>query len=185
MPLTLLGFSGPAPDSVEIGFQHRSDGQVTEITSAQEAGRAARAYEAGDIQYFDTISRSANYFSVAWDQVGLLGRGVDLRAKLKLYTGQQDSAITWGPLADRGLRFSDYDRLTLRGKYRFGKQHVELEWRVGDKGLATDSWTLGYEWDGLYEVPLYLRWHRGPMNTLSNYTQRQDSFGFGLKLARF
>jgi outer membrane phospholipase A len=32
---------------------------------------------------------------------------------------------------------------------------------------------------------LYLRLHRGPMNTLSNYTQRQDSIGIGIRFASF
>lgn len=40
------------------------------------------------------------------------------------------------------------------------------------------------QWD-LFDLPLYLRLHHGPMNTLANYTQRQDSIGFGLRLARF
>jgi outer membrane phospholipase A len=44
---------------------------------------------------------------------------------------------------------------------------------------------LGYEWTVLDGVPVYFRLHRGPMNTLSNYTQRQDSFGVGLRLARY
>jgi hypothetical protein len=61
---------------------------------------------------------------------------------------------------------------------------VDAQWRLGDRGTATDSWTVGIEWDW-FELPAYLRLHRGPMNTLSNYTQRQDSIGFGLRFARF
>jgi len=33
--------------------------------------------------------------------------------------------------------------------------------------------------------PTTSRYHRGPLNTLSNYTQRQDSVGIGLRLASF
>ena len=55
---------------------------------------------------------------------------------------------------------------------------------MGSGGFRTDAWTLGWTRtqndDKLY-LPLYARLHLGPMNTLSNYTQRQDSFGVGLR----
>ena len=58
----------------------------------------------------------------------------------------------------------------------------DLDWRLGDRGLATDSWTFGLEFN-VAAVPLYVRLHRGPMNTLSNYAQRQDSIGIGIRFA--
>lgn len=187
VPLSLM-FAGRQPtESLELGLQHRSDGQTTD-TSLGEGRRAANvAYASGDRAFFDTVSRGANFASIAWDQ-----RGPDLpgqtqtswRAGLKLYFGAEESAVTWGPLQDQGRRFADYDRLTLRATARTGSLTFDAEWRLGDKGLATDSWTLGAEWL-VGGVPLYLRVHQGPMNTLSNFTQRQDSIGFGLRFARF
>lgn len=186
VPLKLLGMQLKDVDSLELGLVHRSDGQVTEVASPQERERAQLNFERGNVEYFDTVSRGANYVSLALDRARPLGLDkVTLRAKLKLYVGRQDSAITWGPLADTGRSFSDYDRLTLRGVWNLNdRASFDVEWRVGDKGLATDSWALGAQWT-LEGVPLYLRVHRGPMNTLSNYTQRQDSVGLGLRFARF
>ncbi len=186
LPATWLVPNAQDGDSVELGWQHRSDGQTTEIGSARDARIANENYAAGNVPFFDTISRGANFFSIAVDRVGVFSQSaLSLRAKLKLYAGTQDADVTWGPRAGLGSRFSDYDRLLLTGTYSFSKQTlVELEWRLGDKGLATDSWTLNAQvlWA---DLPLYLRLHRGPMNTLSNYTQRQDSVGFGLRFAHF
>ena len=170
---------------IEIGIEHRSDGQVTEVTSARDIERARAAYAAGDRYYFDTISRGANFVSMTAYHYGIEHLpGLELRAKARLYLNQ-DSAVTWGPLADSGRRFSDYDRLQMQFAYKsknWGR--YEVEWRVGDMGLATDSMTLGWQAPSR-SFPIYVRIHHGPMNTLSNYTQRQDSIGVGLRFSNF
>lgn len=173
-------------DSVELGLEHRSNGQVADAVSARGTRSAQGNYIAGNHQYFDTVSRGANYLVLALDRRELLGnKGLDLRAKLRISIGKQDSDVTWGPLANSGRRFSDYDRLDIRMSYELAKLHrLEVQWRVGDKGFETDSWTFGWRWN-FGEVPLYLRLHYGPMNTLSNYTQKQTSIGFGLLFSRF
>lgn len=56
-----------------------------------------------------------------------------------------------------------------------------MQWRLGDRLLKTDSWVLGWQAPAGNALPLYVRVHVGPMNTLSNYTQRQDSIGVGLR----
>jgi len=33
-----------------------------------------------------------------------------------------------------------------------------------------------------WRVPLYARYHRGPLNNFSNYTQPQESLGLGFRL---
>ena len=186
MPARWFGDGWNEYDNLELGYEHRSNGQVVDVLSPSGAAAAQAKYTEGNRPYFDTVSRDANYFSLTLDRRDPLGASkVDLRAKLRLYTSQ-DSAVTWGPLANSGRRFSNYDRLELRASYRLAESstnRVEVEWRVGDKGLATDSWTFGLllNWG---EVPFYLRVHRGPMNTLSNYTQVQNSVGLGLLLAR-
>lgn len=175
-------------DGLEFGFQHRSDGQATEVTDPRDARIANEQYAAGNRAYFDTISRGANFLLIAVDKQlpqPPIGESLTVRAKLRLYLGKQDSAITWGPLANAGRKFSDYDRLQLHAWWRFSPQvQLDLDWRLGDRGLATDSWTLGAEFN-VAKVPLYVRLHRGPMNTLSNYAQRQDSIGIGLRFASF
>ncbi len=182
---------------VELGFEHESNGQVTEVASARDAEIAQRAYDDRYRPYFDTISRGSNFFALG--AAYLVDDAPDKRkarfavgAKLRVYT-QQDYDVTWGPKAGTGSRLSDYHRLQLVGRYRWPRA-VELDarWTVGDKGLKTDSFDIGATldvafsvWGSTFDVPLYLRYHRGPLNTLSNYTQRQDSIGFGLRLASF
>jgi outer membrane phospholipase A len=185
LPASFLGGEWDAADGLEIGFAHRSNGQVTPTSSPRDARIAQEQYTAGNFQYFDTISRGANLFSLAAEKVNLLDcKCLSLRAKLRLYVGNQESAVSWGPRANAVSRFSQYDRFEFNTHYRINQSHVvDLQWRLGDRGLATDSFALGWEWT-LGGVPLYLRVHRGPMNTLSNYTQRQDSLGLGLRFAR-
>ncbi len=184
-PMAPLVDGSALQDSVEVGIQHRSNGQVTDVSLPGGDRRAGENYAAGNREYFDTISRSAQFASIAVDRgVSWFGQPVELRSRLKLYFGSRESEVNWGPLANRGLRFADYDRLTLRATTSFKPWTFDAEWRLGDKGLATDSWNFGFQWD-LAGVPLYARVHRGPMNTLSNYTQRQDSIGIGLRFARY
>ena len=187
VPLSSLGLEHAGleqRDSVIVGLEHRSDGQVTDVATAEGALRAQREYAAGNRAYFDTISVGANYWSVTVDRADVLGTGLDLRMKTRIYLKGQESAVTWGPKAFTGTRFSDYDRLQLNAAYAFGPVVLDAEWRVGSRGLAADSWTFGAEVRN-WIVPFYVRAHRGPMNTLSNYTQRQDSIGVGLRFARF
>ncbi len=183
-----LGAGWGEADGLELGVQHRSDGQTTEVTGARDAEIARARYAAGDYRYFDTVSRGANFFVIAVDKAlppPVLGEALQVRGKLRTYLGTQDSEVTWGPRAGTGSKFSDYDRLELHAWWRLAKGHqLDATWRLGDRGLAADSWTLGWEFPFL-GAPIYLRWHRGPMNTLSNYTQRQDSIGAGVRFAGF
>jgi len=168
--------------SVELSYEHESDGQTTEVAGGREAELAQDAYNRGDRAYFDEISRGSDFVSVGLDlPEGSTGLPVSVRAKLRWYT-HQDSAVTWGPLAGRGERLADYHRLRVR----IGKQTrlglIDGQWTLGDGGLRTDSFEIGWQpapsWNLL---PLYVRYHRGPLNTLSNYSQRQDSIGIGLR----
>ena len=186
IPLRLyLPLSPESDDHVQLGIEHRSDGQVTEVNDSRGAERAQAAYQARDRHYFDTISRGADYLSLGARLFDVFGvEQLELHGKLRLYLSQ-DAAVTWGPLANTGRKFSDYDRLQLMAAFHpSGWGRWELEWRLGDRGLATDSFTFGWQAES-ESFPLYVRLHRGPMNTLSNYTQRQDSIGVGLRFAKF
>jgi hypothetical protein len=170
-------------DYVEVGVEHLSNGQVIEPTEARATEQANEAYRRRNRFYFDEVSRSADFINLAGRFVeGSMGLPVTVHASARLYW-DQDSNITWGPLRDQEVRLSDYHRLRIRLSKDFGLGTAELQWTVGDKGLATDSFEAAWQfrWLSSFAVPLYLRWHHGPLNTLSNYTQRQDSFGIGLR----
>lgn len=179
----------------DLGLEHRSNGQTQDISDPSVAAAAQRAYERGNHAFFDGLSRSADYISLEAKASQLQDDGrLAVYAKLKGYLGREDR-VTWGPVARLGRTIADYDRLTLKATYTHARYPIEdgapvteasLEWTLGDKGLATDSLNL----DLLHTVnvpalkiklPLYLRFHTGPMNTLSDYTRSQRSVGFGLK----
>jgi hypothetical protein len=161
------------------------DGQVVEVTSIPEAEAAQHAYDTHDRPYFDQISRGSNYVSLAARFAqGTLGLPFSLRVKARIYV-TQNSEVTWGPQARQNVCIADYDRMTLRLGRQTRLGEFEGEWTVGDKGLKTDSLELGWQAPGKWYFPIYLRLHRGPRNTLSNYTQRQDSVAVGLRFASF
>jgi len=176
----------------QVSLEHLSDGQVVEpVYNEADRLRAQRAYERGDRHFFDTISRGMNYVAVQGEWVWGPSDGTapmfDIRAKAKAYVSS-DSAITWGPLAGQGLKFADYERVTVRiGTFWPGLGRFELTSQIGDSGFRHASHTVGWQhnlrsdaWN--LELPLYVQAHFGPMNTLSNYTQRQDSIGIGLRV---
>lgn len=165
----------------DVGLEHRSNGQVTEVTTPAGAERAQRAYDSKDRAFFDTISRGANYFSFTLQQRPAFGvADLELRSRLKLYL-TKESRVTWGPLAGGGSSISRYDLLNLRARYATRSLGTfEVEYVLGTNGLAGDSVTVGW-FTANKAWPVYLRAHTGPMNTLSNYTQRQDSIGIGLR----
>jgi hypothetical protein len=180
----------------DFGVEHRSDGQTTDVyeevvTPAGKVRVAELAYQRGDHAYFDTVSRATNYFTAETHY--LASRSIDLQARVKLLYFGNETDITWGPLADQGVKMRDYDRFRFILNYTIGGRKPDrtlgeqpsmfAEWTVGDKMLQSDSLNLG-----LYlpiptpsgRLPFFARVHLGPMETLSNYTQNQTSFGLGL-----
>ncbi len=184
---------------IDMAAEHRSDGQVTEVKSPEEAARAQQAYDAGDHMYFDGVSRGANYTTVA----GQWSREFDddVANRLRVHTSlkqywSRDSRVTWGPKANQGLAISDYDRMRITltwsrkgGKCASGRANdpieASAEWVLGDNGLKTQSLNLDFMYPcriADWELPLYVRFHTGPMNTLSNYTKYVHAYWIGLKL---
>ncbi len=186
-------FGGDSRGAWQLSFEHMSDGQVVEpVSNNDDRVRAQRAYVRGDRHFFDTISRGMNYAALQGEWVWDLGEKdtvFNLRAKIKAYASS-DSAITWGPLADQRLRFRHYERLTVRaGLFLPELGLFELTSQLGDSGFKYSSHTLSWQYDvggrgdKRLRLPLFVQAHFGPMNTLSNYTQRQDSIGIGLRVA--
>lgn len=188
-------YSWPKARYLEGGIEHRSDGQVGEVTNPRDAQLAQQAYLNRDRSYFDQISRGSDFISLAGkystDGSPDGNRATDDKtwtfyAKARVYL-DQDTKITWGPLAGRNTRISDYDRLTFRviaPDRWFGQ--FEVQTTLGDK-LGNSSYEAAYQlpeflFGEKFSIPLFVRFHSGPMNTLSNYTQRQNSIGIGLRL---
>ena len=180
----------------DVGIEHRSDGQTVDVhdevaTPAGNVKTAELAYQKGDHAYFDTLSRDTNYLTAETHY--LLSNSLDVYARVKyLYFGNE-TEITWGPLADQNIKMRDYDRFRFILNWTFGQRRANktraeqagafFEWTLGDKALWNDSLNVGLylpvPW-GSGNVPLFARLHLGPMETLSNYTKSQSSFGIGL-----
>ena len=171
-------------DNITISLEHRSNGQTTEAGTDLGTERAQGAYDQRDRAYFDTLSRGANFIGLAVKANNPLGmsKDLDLGLKLRLYLGQ-DSDVRWGPYLGQRRTIKDYDLLQTTAAWQTPVGWLDLSWRVGAAGVKASSLTLGYQVPST-TIPLYFRYHVGPMNTLSNYTQRQDSFGIGLRFAR-
>jgi len=184
VPLKRWYREADADDQLIISLEHRSDGQTTDATSDRGIEAAERAYQARDQAYFDSLSRSANYFGIALLSTNTrnLSQNLDLGLKLKLYF-QQDTDVRWGPFLNRRRTIKDYDILQASFAWRSPIGWVDGNWTVGQAGAKASSASLGFQYD-IWILPLYVRYHYGPMNTLSNYSQRQDSWGFWLRLAR-
>ncbi|WLE95705.1 MAG: hypothetical protein QTN59_13580 [Candidatus Electrothrix communis] len=205
-----LSFANISMQWVTWGLEHRSNGQVIEAdlkvmeTSSPDFGKYKAQVELDDEnhEYFDAISRGANYFSVEGKfNIGEHGDNyekckesfscINLWVSGKLYINE-DSDVYWGDLANTGVKINDYDRVnivvsdTFHTNSSFPEIEVGLKWTVGDELLETDSYdiNLSFPWipsDDL-KIPFYIKAHFGPMNTLSNYTKDQSSIGFGIKL---
>jgi hypothetical protein len=180
---------------VDIALEHESNGQTTEVRTPEEMARADAAYAERDRYFFDSVSRGSNFLSITGE---LSQRGTDERsgspirvtATLRAYATQAYQ-VTWGPLAGTGAKLSDYNILRL-GMHRYVPNWgiFGLTWTVGaggpDKSSLDIDWQLDvFENHKTRPLPLYIRYHHGPLNTLSNYSQKQNSFGVGVKLAMY
>lgn len=186
LPLQFLRAQTADTTSVVLSLEHRSDGQVFEPTKGTGPAQTQLAYAQKDRALFDTISRGSNYVGLtAQTDVSLGGRTVGLVGIWRGYLSQ-DSQVTWGPLAGRGYSIADHDRVWLRASTQAdGIGLFDVAWRVGDAMFKTDSFDIGWQAPPKLGLPWYVRAHVGPMNTLSNYTQRQDSLGVGLRFSDF
>lgn len=175
---------------LDIGIEHRSDGQTAEIHWKNRDGRLRTqiAYETNDYEYFDGLSRGANYISLS------LGKnngndGLSWQISAKHYW-HQDSDINWGPLANKGLKFEDYDLINLSINYPVGKsfwifKDIKLsgQYRFGKEFTDTDSVDVSLLLPIKTErvdLPIFVKAHFGPFETLSNYTNSVTNFGVGL-----
>lgn len=115
---------------LDIGvFEHRSNGQVVEVTDTAGAARAQLAYIQNDHKFFDGISRGANYISFEAHNYSL-DDYASFYAKLKMYFSRS-SEITWGSLAGGNTSISDYDRIKLVLRKSIKDGEMSVEWMIG------------------------------------------------------
>jgi len=205
--------SGSAPFGVEwidISFEHRSDGQVTEIDERDDDPGSDTfdqlltqiAYDNEDYAYFDGLSRGSNYFKISTvkrqgggdsdaDECAQIGECASYRLSVKIYVSQ-DTNVNWGPNANSGISIADYDVVRLGYSNQFNPpifswrpvMNVSAEYTFGKDLWETDSLDIGIalpdERFNGFKLPWYIKMHFGPMNSLSNYTKSQMSIGFGV-----
>ncbi len=177
---------------IDVGIEHRSDGQTTEIDWQDENGdlRTQVAYENNDYEYFDGISRGANYVSFT---IGNRNQSnFSWEASVKAYW-HQDSEVNWGRLANQEVEFSDYDLVNLSANYTreinwWKIQNVTLaaKYRFGKEFTDTDSIELSLLAPLITKrinLPIFFKAHFGPMETLSNYTRSVTNFSLGFALS--
>jgi len=162
----------------EISVEHRSNGQ----SDNAETIDAEVKYDNEEYQAFDTLSRGANYVTIKTGHRA--NKGFTYQAGFKIYLSQS-ADVTWGPLADKKPDFEDYDRLRLSASYAFSRVTLTGQYTVGDirsKGDSVDFIVVFpfNRWG--FELPIIFKVHEGPMENLSNYTQRTTSYGIGLAL---
>ncbi len=175
---------------LNLSAEHRSNGQVTEIDERDGAVlKTQLAYNNNNYEYFDGLSRGSNYIQL--ETKIKVSDTADIYINLKHYASQ-NTDVNWGPEAANDPSISDYDRIrfiwTDRWMVRGKRMETSIEWLMGDEGLDTDSFDFAIAYPFKYKklaIPFYVRYHSGPMNTLSNYTLDQNSLGIGIKLIPF
>lgn len=187
---------------VDLSFEHRSDGQVVAADAKDTTPGSPTfgqylteiEYQKGNMEYFDRISRDANYFNLAY---GKKFRGdTFMEVAAKLYV-TDDADVTWGKYAGTGSKFKDFDLVKLKAFHTckalpdyFPVLNFGLEYLLGRKGLATDSVDLYLiapfiSHKSGWEIPLMFKAHFGPMDRLSDYTRSVNSFAIGLAFSYF
>ena len=185
-------------DWIDLGIEHRSNGQVIDAGERDDRSGSPTIgeflteieFQNGNREYFDAISRGANYLSLAIGR-HQVQREFGWSLSFKHYFNHE-SEITWGDLAGKDVSIEDYDILRfgysdsfdLGFDSSFPEITLALEYILGEELEKTDSMNLmivlPYRTDDGWDIPWTLRIHRGPMDRLSNYTESIDSIGLGV-----
>lgn len=187
---------------IDTSLEHRSDGQVTDAKKKDDSGQylTQTEYKQGHHQYFDGISRGANYLSVTPGMKygegvhpNQTGYGGEIEVQAKFFYFDEESEMTWGKYAGTGTGFSNFDLFRIKAAHTqpfkfwfFRDVTVGTEYLIGKNGFATDSVDLYLILrlaPGDFNIPLMVKAHFGPMERLSNYTQPINTIGGGLSLA--
>lgn len=175
--------------SIDFGIEHISNGQALDVDNNQ--AMIATAYQSRNHVVMDNISRVGQTIGLTIEARPKLSLVNNDEMFFKLYAIRcgQEANVTWGPYANSGVNFNDFQLARIQWKapidHLLGthKRAVfDAEMNIGRKGLAGDSWNFLLRMnpaDVLWQIPLAISMHRGPMNNLSDYTQNQNTFAIG------
>lgn len=177
-------------DWFDGGIEHISNGQA--VTAKDNQAALIAAYQTNNTSVMDSISRVGALVGLTFEGHKKIDNDSDLFIKWYAYRYSQESDIYWGPYANKGEDFSGFQILRIQWRRQFDGYNImeltslpwqfSVEMNMGSHGLSTDSWNfllntplkiLGGEF------PFAFSAHRGPMNTLSDYTRSQNTFAFG------
>ena len=183
---------------IDVGIEHRSNGQVVDANEKDDTPGSPTfgqflteiEFQNNNLEYFDAISRSANFLSVAIGKHQSEQFGWSTSYKFYF---NDESEITWGDLADKDVSIKDFDilRFEFFDTYSLGSNDssfpeitLAVEYTIGEELDKTDSVDLNiifpYRTKYGWKIPWTLRIHSGPMDRLSNYTESIDSIGLGI-----
>jgi len=192
---------------IDVSLQHRSNGQAVEADETVEIDgqtlfRPQREIDIGNPEFLDSISRSTNFLqfearfqagSSNWCNRSLSCSLFFVRFRPIFF--EEEAEVTWRRSTPASADFADYDRFEFIYSNAFAaenktwrwllgrKSRVQVNWSVGDRGLATDSIDIGLQMNRVllgFEIPLYLTAHHGPLETLSDHTLDESYVGLGL-----
>lgn len=182
----------------DLSIEHRSNGQVVDVNTKDtdpasptfDQFQTEIEYQKGNKEYFDRISRDANYFNLAIG--GKYHENTKVDIGLKLYF-TDDADITWGKYAGTGSKFKDFDLVKLKAYHTFQDLPgvfpdvtLGLEYLIGRRAFAADSLDLYVIMPliaGGWEIPFMVKAHLGPMDRLSDYARSINSIGTGFVLS--
>ena len=118
---------------------------------------------------------------------------------LPLFNKAEESDVTWGPYANLDRHIADYDRFRLILSKSFApgmiglkvfserieKIEFDLEWIAGNLLEKTDAINASVLMPVAIcgaRIPFYVRYHRGPMDTFSDFTQSVAYWSAGFEL---
>ncbi len=176
---------------VDIAFEHISNGQS--LTANENRAAVLNAYQTHNNAVMDSISRTGAMLALTLEGRKILTSRSDLAIKWYVYRYAQEADVFWGRFANRSVNFNDFQRVKIQWRIKYDGPQSNLPWQfsaemsIGSLGFSEDSWNFLLNTPvrilGEYEIPLAFSAHRGPMNTLSDYTRPQNTVAVGFTFA--
>ncbi len=182
-----------AGDWGDIALEHISNGQA--LTAKDNRTTVLNAYQTHNNAVMDSISRAGAMLGLTLEARKMLTPMSDLTIKWYVYRYAQEADVFWGRFANRSVNYNDFQRIKIQWRIKYdGFCWTELPWQfsaeanIGSLGFSEDSWNFllntPFKFPRTdYEIPLAFSAHRGPLNTLSDYTRPQNTFAVGLTFA--
>ena len=178
-------------DTIILGLEHRSTGQVVEQTEDNgapmiSADELNEAIDEGNNEAFDTLSQGAEYISASYTrqiergQLPLPGT-FEVQLNTKFYISEEKGETTW---MDENHGFDDYDIANVVTSWisPSGYSRLDLSVRGGNAGFDGFSYDTNLSFTSCLiglQLPLSFAFHNGPMDTLSYYAVPTTSYSIG------